>query len=80
MGLAKSVAGRFPEWGQDFAALMYGMVSLPHVCMRWCSVCVLLSMLLRCVRLALGCKPEVCLLKSNGAEESCLEPGTDCHV
>ena len=26
MGLAKSVAARFPLWGPDFAALMYGMV------------------------------------------------------
>jgi len=29
IGLAKSVAARFPEWGPDFAALMYGMVR-PH--------------------------------------------------
>lgn len=26
MGLAKSVAVRFPVWGGDFAAVMYGMV------------------------------------------------------
>lgn len=31
MGLAKSVAVRFPEWGPDFAAVLYGMVRFPTI-------------------------------------------------
>lgn len=34
MGLAKTVAVRFPEWGPEFATLMVKILALPAACCK----------------------------------------------